>query len=87
MTDPHDAFRPTSPHWGCGVSPTAKVIQRMASESTRLREFAEMFARCPCCEELRECSPGCTYQDDCLGVARLDYYERMVAARAALWGD
>ena len=85
--DPHDAFRPSSPLFGFGVSPAAKAVPRITTELTRLREFAETLARCPCCEELRECSPGCTYGEDAEHVGLLDHYDRMVAARAALWGE
>jgi hypothetical protein len=85
--DPHDAFRPQSPHWGCGVSPATRIVPRSTTELSRLREFAETFAGCPCCEELRECAPGCTYRDDCLDVGIVRDYDCMVAARAALRGE
>jgi hypothetical protein len=87
VMDPQDAFRPSSPYWGCGVSPAARIVPRITSELERLRAFAETFARCPCCEELRECAPGCTYHDDCLDVGIVTDYDRMIAARAALWGE
>ena len=85
--DPNEAFCTTSPHWGSSVSPAAKVVVRVTSELSRLREFAESLARCPCCEELRECTPGCTYREDCSGAGCFDDYCRMQAARVALWGE
>jgi hypothetical protein len=86
MTDPNEAYKPTSPHWGSSVSPAAKVVPQITSELERLREFAETFARCPCCEEIRECCPVCNYREDCSGAGCLDDYFRMQAARVALWG-
>jgi hypothetical protein len=85
--DPQDAFRPTSHLFGCGVSPVARIVPRITTELERLRAFAETFARCPCCEELRECCPGCTYHDDCEQAGYSKHYDRMQAARAALWGE
>ena len=85
--DPQDAFRPSSPLFGCGVSPAARIVPRITTELERLREFAESFARCPCCEEIRECCPVCSYKEDCSGAGCSDNYDRMQAARAALWGE
>ena len=65
----------------------ARIVPKITSELERLRAFAESFARCPCCEEIRECCPGCTYHDDCLNVGIVTDYDRMKAARAALWGE
>ena len=64
-----------------------KAIHRITSELERLRAFAETFARCPYCEENRECCPGCTYREDCEQAGYIKHYDRMQAARAALWGE
>ena len=44
-----------------------------------LREYLEFDACCPCCQETKECSDGCTFEDD-------DPYafERMKFARDVL---
>jgi hypothetical protein len=36
---------------------------------------------CPCCQETRECSEGCTFAEDCPQDA-----ERMHEARGVMWG-
>lgn len=47
-----------------------------------LIDFAEAFAKCPCCNETRKCHPECTYREDCS--SRPEVYERMEQARKAL---
>lgn len=51
--------------------------------------FAEMLARCPCCEEVSKCLDGCTIEEDSrrTGASALTAYELMVDARAALRGE
>lgn len=50
--------------------------------------FVEGQAYCPCCGEVRECDPECTYREDCeeSGKVAQARYEQMLAARCAL-GD
>ena len=89
MMDRREAYKPSSPYWGCGVSPAAKIVPKIVSELERLREFAETFSRCPYCEELRECCPGCPHKA-IAEKSRLHgwtMYQLMLAARAALWGE
>ena len=86
--DRREAYKPSSPYWGCGVSPVAKIVPRITTELERLREFAENLARCPYCEELRECTPGCTFRSlSRMSKSNGAVYRIMTAARAALWGD
>lgn len=48
----------------------------------RLSEYVEADCHCPCCDTDRHCMGGCTFRDD-----SPDGWERMVAARKAMWGD
>ena len=51
-------------------------------EIERLREFARMYANCPCCDEYRKCVEDCTFAEDCP-----QDVDTMRAARYALYGD
>ena len=70
-------WAPTKEEWDAMDDLDAKH-----SELVRLREYVEADCRCPCCCETRVCLEGCTFQADAP-----DAWERMQAARKAMWGD
>jgi hypothetical protein len=47
----------------------------------RLEAFARVYARCPCCDDERRCSPDCEHE-----INAPDQHAEMVAAREALYG-
>ena len=50
-------------------------------EVDRMKTWIEGDCACPCCGEVRECLPGCTFAADCPADA-----ERMAGAREVLYG-
>lgn len=52
------------------------------AEIMRLRAYVEADCRCPFCTTVRHCLPGCTYKD-----YDLNAWDRMQAARKAMWGN
>ena len=59
-----------------------REIVSLIAEAERLRAYVEADCHCPCCDTDRHCMGGCTFQSDAP-----DAWERMVAARKAMWGD
>ena len=56
----------------------------MSSVLETLQTFAESFAQCPCCLEVRECYKDCTYRED---TSESHEWHLMMRARAALKGE
>lgn len=58
------------------------ATQRLEAELDRLRSYVEADCECRECQIKRHCLPGCRYEID-----SPDGWERMTAARKAMWGD
>ena len=54
---------------------------KLQARVARLEAFVREFARCPCCDDERQCYPECDHQKN----APMQHGE-MVAAREALYG-
>lgn len=54
---------------------------KLQARVARLEAFVREFARCPCCDDERQCYPECNHQKN----APMQHGE-MVAAREALYG-
>ena len=72
--DAPEAFKPI-------LRDCSDALIEAADGLDRLRAYVEADCHCPCCEETRHCMSGCTFRDD-----SQDGWERMVAARKAMWG-
>jgi hypothetical protein len=47
----------------------------------RLEAFVRVYARCPCCDDDRRCSPDCEHE-----INAPEQHAEMIAAREALYG-
>jgi hypothetical protein len=55
--------------------------EALRKDVERMRQWIEGDCLCPCCQELRKCSDGCTFYVDAPSDA-----ERMTEARSVLFG-
>ena len=55
------------------------LVEKLAAEIERLRDYVRTEARCPCCDTTERCESDCTFAADCPV-----QWQRMVAAREAL---
>jgi hypothetical protein len=71
-----------SSKYEAGLSNDAVAGKGLEQKCARMEAYIARKATCWCCEEVKVCAQGCTFENDCP-----DEYAEMVAARIALYGE
>ena len=64
------------------IAALRRITETQDRELDRLRAYVKADCKCPRCDTDHHCLEGCTFLEDVY-----DGWERMTAARKAMWGD